>query len=167
LFSGRPEHFESCEEGLKLLLSLIVAEIAQTKSDRVNFSQVLEQANREFSILESMNDPKHVSYASNLLLDHPDIFLPVGSELEKLSDDERSAVLAKAAPHARLLWHFCVLLCRELFEGEHILRPSDAQLLGLVDEVSGGGPISSRRDFRIALSKPSPGPVTAVTKPDC
>jgi hypothetical protein len=43
-----------------------------------------------------------------------------------------------------------VLLCRELFEGEHILKPKDAQLLGLVDEVAGGGPVQSKRDFRIA-----------------
>ena len=102
-----------------------------------------------------MNDPKHIRYATDLMLQHSHVFFGggVADELESKSEAEKAEIFAKAAPHARLLWHFCVLLCRELFEGEHILRPSDAQLLGLVDEVSGGGPIQSRRDFRVDRAK--------------
>ena len=155
LFSGRPEHFQSSEEELKLLISLIVSEISSTNTERVNFSRVLDRATREFSILNSMNDPKHIRHASDLMLQHSYFFFPdkFSGDLHAIPEAEKAEILAKAAPHARLLWHFCVLLCRELFEGEHVLDPNDAQLLGLVDEVSGGGPIQSRREFRVAKTK--------------
>ena len=160
LFEGDRKHFESSEEHLKLLLSLIVADIASTKTDNVDFPVVLERATREYAILNSMNDSKHIRYASNLLSRHGTIFFAGG--LDGKTEDQRSELIAKAAPYATLLWHFCVLLCRELFEGEHVLKPSDAQLLGLIDEVCGGGPIESRREFVVeALSnddeqQPSP-----------
>lgn len=155
LFSGKPEHFQSSEESLKLLFSLIIATISSTKTESVNFPAVLDRAVSEFGILDSMNDPKHIRYASDLMLRHSHIFFDgeLAGELDAKPDAEKKELFIKAAPHARLLWHFCVLLCRELFEGEHILEPSDAQLLGLVDEVSGGGPIQSRRDFRIDQAK--------------
>ena len=154
-FSGKPEHFESSEESLKLLLSLIVADIANTKTEVTNFPALLDRTVREFSILDSMNDPKHIRYATDLMLQHSHVFFggDLAAELKSKSEDEKAQIFANVAPHARLLWHFCVLLCRELFEGEHILKPSDAQLLGLVDEVSGGGPVQSRRDFRIERAK--------------
>lgn len=145
LFKGESKHFESSEEHLKLLLSLIASDLASTKTDSVNFPLVLERATREYSILNSMNDPKHIRYASNLLSQHGGIFF--GGLLEGKTEEQRSELIAKAVPHATLLWHFCVLLCRELFEGEHILEPADSQLLGLIDEVCGGGPIESRREF--------------------
>lgn len=155
LFSGKSEHFESSESRLKLLLSLIVADISGTETDSVYFSSVLDRSIREFAVLESMNDPKHIDYASDLMLRHSHIFFDgaLAKGLDSMPDAEKADLLTKAAPHARLLWHFCVLLCRELFEGEHILKPSDAQLLGLVDEVSGGGPIQSIRDFQVQQAK--------------
>jgi ATP-dependent protease ClpP protease subunit len=155
LFSGRPEHFDSCEPGLKLFLSLVIAEISATKTERINFSSVLERATRDFAILDSMNDPKHIRHATDLMLSHKHIFLPGESDLALAGrpEAERVKILATAAPYATLLWHFCVLLCRELFEGEHTLKPHDAQLLGLVDEVTGGGPVESRRDFKLAQAK--------------
>lgn len=154
-FAGRPEQFQSSEEGLKLFISLIVAGISRKKTGRVNFPLVLDQATREFSILNSMNDPKHVRYATDLMLENPHIFFESkhAKDIDQLPEAEKTEIQTKAAPYATLLWHFCVLLCRELFEGEHVLKPQDAQLLGLVDEVSGGGPIQSRRDFRIEQAK--------------
>lgn len=150
-FDGSPEHFQSSEEGLKLIISLIVAEISTVKTERVNFTLVLDRAAREYSILDSMNDPKHVRNATDLMLNNPHIFFEDkhASDIDHMSEVEKTEIYAKAAPYATLLWLFCVLLCRELFEGEHVLKPQDAQLLGLVDEVSGGGPIQSRRDFRL------------------
>ncbi|GEM_PF-4714724 len=152
LFEGEPKNFESSEEHLKLLLSLIVSDLASTKTDSVDFPVVLERAMREYAILNSMNDPKHIRYASNLLSRHGSIFFEGG--LEGKTEEQQSELIAKAVPYATLLWHFCVLLCRELFEGEHVLKPADAQLLGLIDEVCGGGPIESRREFVVGtLSK--------------
>ncbi len=164
LFSGKPEHFQSSEESLKFLLSLIVADISSTKAEMPHFPSVLDRSVREFGILDSMNDPKHIRYATDLMLKHSHVFFggDLAGELDAKPEAERVEILAKAAPHARLLWHFCVLLCRELFEGEHILKPSDAQILGLVDEVSGGGPIQSRRDFRVARAKESAASLESI-----
>lgn len=150
LFKGPPENFEDSEESLKLLLSLIVADLATKKPGRKGFNSVLERASREFLVLESMNESRHITYASNILMQHAHLFLDglTYEELSEMSPEERERKVEKATPHARLLWHFCVLLCRELFEGEHILTPEDAQLLGLVDEVPGGGPVMSKREFR-------------------
>lgn len=156
LFGGKLEHLESCEPSLKLFLSLVIADISGTKTERANFTATLDRAAREFAILDSMNDPHHINYAMELLLEHVHIFMPLAPDLElnKLTEDERAVKLANASLYATLLWHFCVLLCRELFEGEHILNPNDAQLLGLVDEVAGGGPVESPRDFRITQAVP-------------
>jgi hypothetical protein len=112
--------------------------------------------------MESMNDPEHISNASELMLRHSHIFFidALDRDLDSIPEEEKADLFNKAAPHARLLWHFCVLLCRELFEGEHILKPTDAQLLGLVDEVAGGGPIQSKRDFRVERAKAKAKPST-------
>ena len=150
LFEGRPEHFDQCEPGLKLFLSLLLAEVSMSKAEKVSIDLTLEKALREYGILQSLNDSKHVRYASDLMARHSTVFFGNTTDvpLDKLPEPERQALYQKAAPHARLLWHFCVLLCRELFEGEHILTPRDAQLLGLVDEVTGGGAIQSNREWR-------------------
>ncbi len=155
MFKGKPDHFEQSEDPLKLFLSLFLADIAETKSEQINFAATLERAVREYGILQSLNDPKHVRYASDLMARHSTIFFNrrVPDGLDALPEDEKNDLLEKAAPHARLLWHFCVLLCRELFEGEHVLSPQDAQLLGLIDEVAGGGPVQSRREFRVEQSQ--------------
>jgi ATP-dependent protease ClpP protease subunit len=151
---GRPENLAATEERLKLLLSLIVTDIADTTTGRVNFPLVLERSVREFGILDSMNDRSHIRHATNLMLGHPRIFFGIGQkDLDGISNDEKEELKKNASPHATLLWHFCVLLCRELFEGEHVLKPNDAQLLGLIDEVAGGGPVQSRRDFRSQQAK--------------
>jgi len=159
LLKGSPEHFKSSEKDLKLLLSLLVAEISSIKGQKVNFMQALEDSSREFSLLQSMNDSKHFKSATSLMLEHEDIFFgrKIKEELKGKSEQEQYVILSAAAPYAQLFWHFCVLICRELFEGEHVLKPNDAQLLGLIDEVAGGGPIQSRREFRVAQEKKGDG----------
>jgi ATP-dependent protease ClpP protease subunit len=155
VFKGRLNHFQSSEEGLKLLISLIVADISSTKTEGVKFSQVLDRATREYGILDSMNDQKHVRFAMDLMQDKKHIFFEEKhlKNIENMPESEKVEMYEKSAPYATLLWHFCVLLCRELFEGEHVFNPNDAQLLGLVDEVSGRSQIQSRRDFLVAHAK--------------
>jgi len=73
----------------------------------------------------------------------------IAKELEMAKgDDERHKILDPVYPQARMLWFYIVLVCRCLCKGEHLLTPYDAQLLGLVDEVLGGGPVESRREWR-------------------
>ncbi|MBK7136050.1 MAG: ATP-dependent Clp protease proteolytic subunit [Rhodocyclales bacterium] len=150
LFKGKPEHFQQCEDSLKLFFSLFISDVSSSKADTVDPDAALERALREHAVLQSLNDPKHVSYATDLMERHSSVFFGGVNtkELEDQSEQEREKLREKAAPHARLLWHFCVLLCRELFEGEHVLSPRDAQLLGLVDEVAGGGTVQSRREWK-------------------
>ncbi len=145
------ESFASAEQDLKLLLSLIVSNIpsATNSNGKAKFSVLLEQATRDFVLMQSMNDKKHQQSANKLMLQHEITFFgrKISIELEGKNEEEQMLILSTAVPYARLFWYFCVLLCRELFEGEHILTPRDAQLLGLVDEVAGGGPVESPRDY--------------------
>lgn len=151
LLNGSPENFKSSEENLKLLLTLLVAEISDARSQNKLFTTTLEDASRNFILIQSMNDKKHQKSAAQLMLEHERTFYGrnISDELNGKSDEEQLSILSTAVPYAQLFWRFCVLLCRELYEGEHILKPEDAQLLGLVDEIAGGGPVESRRDFRV------------------
>lgn len=151
MFEGRLDFFQEIEKELKLMLGLIVADIAKIKGDSINFSSVLDRSVREYGALQSMNNQAHISYALSLMKNYKSIFIEGidVAEFDRMGEDEKNVLYDKAIPYARLIWYFCVLLCRELFEGEHILNPSDSQLLGLVDEVSGGGPIKSIRDYYV------------------
>ena len=138
------------EASLKLLLTLLVGEFSEHKAGRQSlaFPDLLERATRSFLLIQSMDDPRHVDAARKLLKENATAFF-----LERLfgwnarTPEQQEALIAAALPCAQTLWLFCVLLCRELFEGEHTLNPSDAQLLGLIDEVAGGGPVESYREF--------------------
>lgn len=142
---ANPKRFEASEESLKLFLSLIISEISSDKTDRINFLSTLERGLSEYKLLQSMDNPRHIKRATRIMFDHPSVFLPGG--FDSMSEEDKKVEMSKSYPYATLLWQFCVLLCRQLFEGEHILRPEDAQLLGLVDEVAGGATIQSRREF--------------------
>lgn len=145
LLGGDTDHFQAKEEELKLFLSLAVSDISSSKTDQANFLSTLEKCIGEYKLFQSMNNASHIDRAMRIMLDHPSAFF--SSEFASLSDDVKRNELQKSFPYAALLWQFCVLLCVQLFEGEHILGPEDAQLLGLVDEVAGGGPIQSRYEF--------------------
>ena len=65
-------------------------------------------------------------------------------------DDERRKILEPVYPQARVFWFYIVLICKCLCSGDHLLTPRDAQLLGIVDEVLGGGAVQSLREWDIA-----------------
>lgn len=151
LLNGSPENFQASEQNLKLLITLMVSELADARSATQSFEEILERATRDFILFQSMSDKKHLTSAVGLMLQNELVFFgkKISEDLKDKNEDEQAEILSTAMPHAQLFWHFCLMLCRELFQGEHILKPSDAQLLGLVDEVAGGGPIESRREFDI------------------
>ncbi len=156
--------FESSEQELKLVIGLLVSAVARS-GPRIDgdFSPILEKAMRDFILIQSMNDKKHQQSANKLMLEYDLTFFgrEIAEELKGKSEDEQSSILSTAVPHARLFWYLCVLLCRELFEGEHILTPRDAQLLGLVNEVAGGGPIESYREWKVRKNKTEQAKKTA------
>jgi hypothetical protein len=149
LLEGAEDDFNSSEGDLKLLLTLLIGEMADKNSPNRPFQEDLEEATRNFALMQSMNDQKHRKAALRLMLQNSVLFRGEVSkeDFDKKTKEEKEAIFIKAMPSAQLFWLFCALLCRELFEGEHILKPNDAQLLGLVDEVAGGGEVESPREF--------------------
>lgn len=138
--------FGRSEADLKLLLTLLIAELPDSNTTARPFMSSLDDATRNFVLIQSMSDKKHKTSATRLMLRHEHLFF--GKSIKGLDDDARNKELSTAMPNAQLFWLFCVSLCRELFEGEHTLKPIDAQLLGLVDEVAGGGLVETKREFR-------------------
>ncbi|WP_321900099.1 ATP-dependent Clp protease proteolytic subunit [Paraburkholderia heleia] len=134
------------------LFSLMLVENITKAEPAKNFSftKTLEDVLDDFKLIESINDSSHKKVITRNMLRHDHMFF-TKEELELVRGDdegERKRLIEIARPNAQLFWYFCVLLCRELFNGEHILSPYDAQVLGIVDEVAGGGRVSSRRDYR-------------------
>jgi ATP-dependent protease ClpP protease subunit len=148
--------WEKIEPDFKIFLTLISENAAKEKPlTRLTFSDILESATEDFKLIGSINDPKHFRTATTQLLRHKHIFFSPKALADLDSGDEilRETALREAMPTAKLFCHFCVLLCRELFNGEHIITPHDAQVLGLIDEVAGGGLIESKREFRVNSNK--------------
>lgn len=162
LFNGEQEDFKSSEADLKLLLTLLMGEMAQKSSSNRSFQGSLEEATRNFVLMQSMNDEKHGKAAMRLMLQNSVLFRGEMSkeEFDGKTRQEKEAIFTKAIPTAQLFWLFCALLCRELFEGEHILKPNDAQLLGLVNEVAGGGEVESPREYSVRTNEEVQEPVS-------
>jgi hypothetical protein len=140
---------ESLQGELKLLFELVVRKAA-TDTDWNIGKAGLEAVAQDFRFIRDMNARSHVRSVTNLLVTHDHTFFgrSIGQELQAAkSNEKRDRILAPVFPCAKLFWHYVVLICRALFEGDHLLTPSDAQLLGIVDELLGGGPIESRREF--------------------
>ncbi|MGC2960158.1 ATP-dependent Clp protease proteolytic subunit [Paraburkholderia graminis] len=145
------ELWDKAEPDLHLFSLLLVENISKSETTKdFSFSKTLEAVNDDFKLIESINDPSHRRVITRNMLRYDHIFF--SSEEQKMvngtNEDERKSAFEAARPNAELFWFFCVLLCRELFNGEHRLSPEDAQVLGIVDEVAGGGRIQSRREYR-------------------
>lgn len=141
---------DSAREDIKLLSEVIARRFAADKNLRINYD-VLDSIMEDFAFIKDINSNQHVRAITNLMIDHDHIFFgrSMATELENAKDDaERHKILDPVYPQARMLWFYFVSLCRCLCSGEHLLTPYDAQLLGLVDEVLGGGLIESRREWR-------------------
>jgi len=152
--SPEPEQFdglnESARADIKLLFEVIARRFATDENLSINYD-VFDSIMEEFSFIKDINSKKHVHAITKLMIDHDYIFFKrsIATELEKAKDDtERSQILDPLYPQALMLWFYIVSICRCLCSGEHTLTPYDAQLLGLVDEVLGGGPVESVREWR-------------------
>jgi ATP-dependent protease ClpP protease subunit len=136
------------QESIKLMITLMTH---GAKNNTTQFTNILDEATRSFNLIQLMNDIKHRKTAFRLMLTNKPVFFDV--DLDNLDESSKKGAILEALPHAGIFWLFCVSLCRELFEGDHVLTPEDCQLLGLVDEVAGGGPVESRREFRVSREK--------------
>lgn len=143
---------ENARKDIKLLIQVLARRFATDKSLNI-VDDGLDIITEDFSFIKDINSDQHIYAITNLMIDHDHLFFgrSISEELKKAKDvQERNKILNPVYPQARMLWHYMVLICRCLCRGEHSLTPGDAQLLGLVDEVIGGGPVESKREWRKA-----------------
>jgi ATP-dependent protease ClpP protease subunit len=129
-------------------LDLFMTVLAASAVDR-GAKEAIALASREMTLFSSMNQERHWREAMKLMLHHKYSFFTydVSSNWSTLSDAERDAIASESRPIVRAIWLLCVQVARELFSGEHRLTPSEAMVLGLIDEVQGGSPFESKRQF--------------------
>lgn len=148
-----PEDFQN---EISAFISIAVSRVAEGKRQDISFNEILDEVFRDYEMIQSMNSMQQFRLISDFMIEHDFAFF--GASFSKLTEEERDKAVQQAFPSARLFWYFCVLLCRCLFEGDHMLSPSDAQLLGIIDEVAGGGPVESLREFQLRKeTNPSKG----------
>ena len=140
---------DNAREDIKLLMEVLARRYATDKNMKLGnggFDTITE----DFSFVKDINSSQHLSAIKALMIDHSSFFFDsdVVEKLKGADEKERDMIFAPVYPQARLLWHYMVLICKCLCKGDHLLTPGDAQLLGLVDEVLGGGPVESRREWR-------------------
>jgi len=147
--SGLPE---TIRNDIRLLLEVLARRLAIDKNEHINDSW-LDKLIDDFSFMKDINNSSHIRATTRMMVKNSYAFFErdTADKITKAKDEEeRNNLLAPFYPQARLFWYYIVLICRCLCRGNHFLTPSDAQVLGLVDEVLGGGPIQSRREWRKA-----------------
>jgi hypothetical protein len=143
---------ESAQKDVKLLLEVLARRFATDKNLSISEGG-LDIITEDFAFIKDINSKQHVHAITKMMIEYGHLFFgrSIAQEIKNAKDNaERHKILAPVYPQARMLWHYMVLICRCLCRGEHFLRPGDAQLLGLVDEVLGGGPVESKREWRKA-----------------
>jgi len=149
--AGAPFGGVDNEGDLNLFLMLAVSRVANSpnSSSALNF----EHALGDFLLVKSIDDPKHVQTARKVMLRHKPVFFSreVAIGWEDFDEKARSEVVEVATPVVKAAWLLCVLVARELFNGEHRLTPREAMCLGVIDEVAGDDSIESRRQFRMKM----------------
>lgn len=141
---------ESIYKDIRLFLEVLARRLVIDKNESINDSW-LDKLINDFIFMKDINDSVHVKATISMLVGHYYTFFD--TETTKMikgtqDQEEQSKLLVPFYPQVRLFWYYIVLICRCLCRGEHILTPRDAQVLGLVDEVLGGGAIQSRREWR-------------------
>ncbi|UGQ45438.1 ATP-dependent Clp protease proteolytic subunit [Massilia endophytica] len=142
--------WSASEADMKLVISLLVANATRANVGRpMPMAKLLDVVSDDFKMIRSIDDPRHLRSTIGFLTKHKEIFFS-GDALRALNGKDEEAkrhALARALPSGKMFWQFCVLLCRELFNGEHKITPTDAQVLGLIDEVPGENVVESLRDW--------------------
>lgn len=142
--------WDSSESDMKLVISLMIANATRANLGRpLPMAKLLETVLDDYKMIKSIDDPSHSRSAINYLTQHKAIFFSDENlkALNSSNENEIESAIALALPSGKMFWHFCVLLCRELFNGEHKISPWDAQVLGLIDEVPGNNCIQPLREW--------------------
>jgi hypothetical protein len=142
--SDRP----ALEADTKLFVELIVREAAASSKWRIK-EETLHDLQRDFTFYREMENRFHKSRSSALNNAFGEYICgrKVSDAIAKADDTGKSYLRKKLQPQMSLLWSFIVLLCRALLEGEHDITPNDAQILGLANDVLGGGIFEGQKVF--------------------
>lgn len=141
---------ESARNDIKLLLEVLARRFANDKNLSIS-DEGLDMIKEDYLFIRDIRSKQHVKAIIKMMIDHEHIFFgrSIVEDLRKAKNNTaRRKILDPVYPQARILWYYIVFICRCLCRGDHLLNPRDAQLLGLVDEVLGGGPIQSKREFQ-------------------
>jgi ATP-dependent protease ClpP protease subunit len=137
------------EKDIRLFLTLLLTRLNDNGNS--GLEPILEESVSDFRLINSLNDPKHKITASKFMNLHRSVFFSpeaVGI-LTGNNELKQKEIFKDAEPLVAFMWQFCILLCRELFNGDHMLTPVEALVLGLVDEVPGITFLGSLRKFYI------------------
>lgn len=141
---------EVARNDIRLLLEVLARRITIDKNQSISDGW-LDRIIEDFSFMKDIKSPEHIKATTRMMVNHSYTFFDkdmVNEINNAKNEDEKNKILAPFYPQARLFWYYIVLICKCLCRGNHFLTPYDAQLLGLVDEVLGGGLIQSRREWR-------------------
>jgi ATP-dependent protease ClpP protease subunit len=154
------------QDELKLLLEIVLKRVLANPTWTLS-GDSFSELERDFELIRGLRTERQAKEILRMMLESKYTFLgsKVADNLSITTEiTERKKILEPFFPQARLFWHFCVLLCRTMFEGENLISARDAQWLGVVDEVLGGGPIESRREFLEKNAENSSSPKPAPTR---
>ncbi|WP_457443810.1 ATP-dependent Clp protease proteolytic subunit [Roseateles sp. P5_E4] len=152
--STPPEHpfgSKANEDDLDLLVLLVIGHLQPTENiGRNNF----QAAMKDFAVLKTIEDPSHQFAAFRLMLRHKHTFFApdIVNSWENMGDEKRQELMSAAAPIVKAVWLLCVLVARELFNGEHTLSCKEALVLGIIDEAPGIELFETRRQFSKKMS---------------
>ncbi|MDD5432496.1 MAG: ATP-dependent Clp protease proteolytic subunit [Candidatus Omnitrophica bacterium] len=141
---------EASRNDIRLLLEVLARRLAIDKNQNINDSW-LDTVIEDFSFMKDIKSPSHIQATTRMMVNHAHALFDRDTA-DKIrsagNEEERNKLLAPFYSQARIFWYYIVLICKCLCRGDHFLTPYDAQLLGLIDEVLGGGLIQSKREWR-------------------
>ena len=158
---------------LERLVVVFLRRAASSERWRVSESG-FSQLEEDYSLLEKFEEFQGNELAQETVWEHfgallsSDAIDRYNEAEEEAKEHYRTAILY---PQRDFFWLFHVMMCRRLGAGENTLSPTEAQLLGLVEEVLGGGAVTSRGERELmsvmknAERDTAPGETSTVAEP--
>lgn len=134
------------EDDLALFITLTITRLASSAS--LTSLEKYERSVSDFALFKTIEDPRHLATATKLMLRHKHIFFNQSTAInwESLDKETKTSITNVAEPNVKAAWLLCVLVAREMLDGDHSLTPTESLCLGLVDEIPGEKYFESRRE---------------------
>lgn len=136
-----------------VLKSLIDYEVGRISSDEVRMDELLlSDIMSDYSLIRDYHLGDHYRQFGGIIRSQGPALLNAAQqdefETRPDKDDSEATIIwlaHRVGPKLRELWHYSVLLCRELQSGENRLTAEDVYWLGCVDEVIGSDTLLGER----------------------